>query len=468
MGRLLAFLLRYFARHVSPLHTRPLERIAMLDSARTSLLAAAYFAIAATTLQAQVPGPTAPGSGNGRAVEIAAGSPFVQSAYLYIGEQILRLSDSNLRAQSLDAIVNPNNCILHRAGLQLADRQAIVAKLLAAGLLNPADDLTFPGGLITGVFPPVVNDNSACPHLPQPFFSAPGSSFGSHHSYPGGLPVHESNNDTADINLASEYSHVYGQSDSAGLPFVDAAGIASPKPQQASAYAPYLSSDLIIGAPLWHDWAKSIVFQWNADGSEFPELSIGGAGAVMDDYGAAGDARTGGHHILSIAESMKRGFSPAFIITQACAHSAPTSGNEFKVVNWIRAAAIIVQQDPIAKGYLAKDASGNLRLPALRSTGEVNLIAAGQTNILTEYQLHNLSDADFTFSGPAVAADQLLLAQVAPSFGYDPGSVSVYNQKFRNVVLANFSAERLYTVYQADGLDGIKAEVQKLRDKGSL
>jgi hypothetical protein len=439
-----------------------------LPIAKTSLLAAASVALAATTLSAQVAGPTAPGAGNARAVQIAISSPLVQSAYLYIGEQILRLEDANLRAQSLDAILNPNTCVLHRANLQLADRQAIVAKLLAAGLLNPADDLTFPGGLITGVFPPVANDNTACPHLPQPFVSAPGSSFGSHHSYPGGLPVHESNNETADINLASEYHNVYGQADATGQDFVNSVAIANPTPQNAASYAPYISGDLIIGAPLWHDWAKSIVFQWYANGTEFQELSIGGNGQATDDYGAAGDARTGGHHILSLAESMKRGFSPAFIITQACAHSAPTSGNEFKVVNWLRAAAIVAQQDPVARGYLYKDANGNLRLPALGSVGEVNLNASGQTNILTEFELHNLSDADFTFSGPAVAADQLVLAQLASSFGYDPSNVSVYNQKFRNVVLANYSAERLYTVYQTSGLDGVKYEIQLLRNNGSL
>ena len=94
------------------------------------------------------------------------------------------------------------------------------------------------------------------------------------------------------------------------------------------------------------------------------------------------------------------------IITQASAHSAPTSGNEFKVVNWIRAAAIVARLNPVAKGYLVQDSHGNYRLPALKKTGEVDLNAAGQTNILTEYELHNLSDADFTFSGPAVAADQ--------------------------------------------------------------
>jgi len=63
--------------------------------------------------------------------------------------------------------------------------------------------------------------------------------------------------------------------------------------------------------PIWHDWGKSIVFQWNADGSEFPELNFGGNG-VTDAWGAAGNSKTGGHHIISTAESIVRGFSPAF------------------------------------------------------------------------------------------------------------------------------------------------------------
>jgi len=91
-----------------------------------------------------------------------------------------------------------------------------------------------------------------------------------------------------------------------------------------------------VGAPLWHDWAKSIVFQWNSDGTEFIELNFGGTG-TNDNFGAPGDSRTGAHHIITIAEEMSRGLSPVFVITMACAHSAPTSDNEYKVVNWLRA-----------------------------------------------------------------------------------------------------------------------------------
>jgi hypothetical protein len=35
-------------------------------------------------------------------------------------------------------------------------------------------------------------------------------------------------------------------------------------------------------------------------------------------------------------------------------------------VNWLRAAAIIAQIDPVAKGYLRLDSQNRLRLPAVR------------------------------------------------------------------------------------------------------
>lgn len=300
----------------------PAQWTPRLLTAAACLLAPALYAQTTTALPSQ----TVPGQGNPRAVVIARNSQLVQSAYHFLLEQTEGLSNDNLRVQTYDAIANPDTCILHRAHLTAADKQAIITDLLAQGLLNPADNATFPGGLLAGVFPPVLKDPSACPHLPQPFWSAPGSSFGGHHSYPGGLPIHESNNDTADINLASEYGNVYGFTNEDGLAIVNPAGIHHPTPDNPPPTALHLSHDLILGAPIWHDWAKSIVFQWNADGTEFLELSIGGSGAGNDNYGAPGDARTGGHHILSIAESMLRGFSPAFIITQASAHSAPTSG----------------------------------------------------------------------------------------------------------------------------------------------
>ena len=411
---------------------------------------------------------TQPGAGNSAAIALAKQSPMVQSAYQFVLSQASKVKDDHLREVILDAVGNPNTCVHHRANLTDAQKTAIVASLVSAGLVNPPDAASIVGGVKAGVFPPVLNDGTACPHLPQPFFAAPGSTsvFG-HHSYPGGLPVHESNNDIADVHLAEEYRAMYGHTRWSGLPTVNDDVFRDPREVNEDADV-FINEDIILGAPLWHDWAKTMVFQWNANGTEFIELNFGGTG-TNDNNGAAGDSRTGAHHIITIAEEMARGLSPEFVIAMACAHSAPTSGNEYKVVNWLRSGAIIAQIDPVAKGYLYVDGSGNLRLPPLRQLGNnVNLNAAAQTNVLAEYTLHNLSDADFTYSGPAVDADNVLLAQLAPSFGYNPSDASTYYLKFRNPVLSFFTGERLLMIYSEKGINGVIAEVQTLRDKGIL
>ncbi|HTT22331.1 MAG TPA: hypothetical protein VMG82_25610 [Candidatus Sulfotelmatobacter sp.] len=403
------------------------------------------------------------GAGNGNAVALAKKSPAVRTAYNYLVTQAQLLRDKNLREQTLDAISNPSTCVYHRANVSPAMQQAIVQQLLAAGLVDPNDNNTFPGGLLAGVYPAIVNDGTACPRLPQPFFSAPGSVFSGHHSYPGGLMIHEANNDTSDQYLANQYRAMYGHSDD-GFVSLDPQ-VLNKKPDEKSSV--FIDQDIIIGAPIWHDWGKSIVFQWNADGTEFPELNFGGNG-VTDDYGQAGDSKTGAHHIISVAESMARGLSPAFVITQASAHSNPTSGNEYKVVNWLRAAAIMAQIDPVAKGYLMLDAKGNFRLPALRALGEIDLADQGQTNVLAEYTLHNLSDADFTYSGPAVTAAQTILQTLAPRYGYDPSNAPVYNNSYRNPALSFLTGEHILMLYSSRGLAGVQAELDKLRKNHTI
>jgi hypothetical protein len=406
---------------------------------------------------------TVPGAGNAAAANIAQSSRIVASAMDFLVGQAKSLSDPTLRMQTLDAISNVNTCVMHRANLTDAAKDAILTALKNQGLVRTSDDATFPGGLKAGVFPPLVNDGTKCPQLPQPFYSAPGSVFHGHHSYPGGLPVHESNNDVADVHLAAEYRSVYGRSEAGGLPAIQQnSGEGSDKGDF------FIDQDIIVGAPIWHDWGKPIVFQWNGDGSEFQELNFGGNGST-DNFGAAGDSTTGGHHIIGIAEAMKRGLSPAFVITQASAHSAPTSGNEFKVVNWLRAAAIMAQIDPMAAGYLTKDSAGHFRLPALRQLGQINFLATSpsQTNILAEYELHNLSDADFTFSGPAITMVEAVLAKLAPEFGFSP-DLTNYNPGYRNRVLSLLTAERLQIIYANSGLNGVRQELQLLRKDGII
>ncbi|MDF5719625.1 MAG: hypothetical protein PUP91_03850 [Rhizonema sp. PD37] len=409
----------------------------------------------AGNINATIPDQTVLGAGNTDAVSIAQKSPLVQSAHNFLVQQTQQIQDANLRKVTRDAINNPKTCIVHRAGLSNSQKQNILQQLLDAGLVDPADDSTFPGGLIAGVFPPVNNDGSACPQLPQPFYSAPGSGNNSHHAYPGGLSVHEAFNNLSGLSFANNYRQIYGQTGKDGLPII--------KPFNYRSSDIYLSDDLISAAPIWHDWAKPIVFQWYADGTEFRELNFGGNGRT-DLYGATGDSRTGGHHIIGLAETMKRGLSPEFVITQASAHSAPTLGNEYKVVNWLRTAAILAQIDPVSQGYLFVDSQNRLRLPPVRKLGSIDLTAAtsGQTNLLAEYALHNLSDADFVLTIPAITIDQVLLSTIAPQFGYNPQDTSTYVNRFRNPVLSYLSAERLMIIYGNNGIEGVVAEVNKL------
>jgi len=409
---------------------------------------------------------TVPGAGNAEAARLAGASGLVQSAFRFIAGQITKIRDPKLGAAVKDLVLDRSACIRHRAGETTASKQAIVDRLTAAGLLAPADAATFPGGALAGVLPPVADAGTACPHLPQPFFSAPGSVFGGHHSYPGGLPIHESFNDLSDGSFAANYRRVYGHTGPGGLPELAAADGDADRDDSVDID---IDQDIIVAAPLLHDWAKPLVFQWNADGTEFAELNFGGNGAT-DNFGAAGDSRTGAHHIIGVAESMARKLSPKLVITQASAHSNPTSGNEYKVVNWLRAGAIIAGIDPVAAGYLRTDAAGRLRLPAVQRLGDVDLNAATptQVNAPVEYQLHNLSDADFTQTGPSVAVAQILLAKLAPEFGFDPTDAARYNTRYRNVILAHTSAERLYILYTAGGLDAVRAEVTKLRARGII
>src|SRR5262249_20714826 len=127
-------------------------------------------------------------------------------------------------------------------------KNTILMQLETAGLVRISDDATFPDGLKAGVFPPVLNDGTGCPQLPRPLYSRPGSVFHGQHSYPGGLPIHESNNDIADVHLSSEYLSVYGLLGGRGL-----LPILSNDPSALlNSGGFFIDLDQIVGAPIWH------------------------------------------------------------------------------------------------------------------------------------------------------------------------------------------------------------------------
>lgn len=416
-----------------------------------STLAAA--ALASSAIGASAADQTIPGAGNARAIEIAAASPRVQEAHEFLVRQARTIKNRALREATLDLLQNRYFCVTSRIGVDSAKKATLLDSLKAGGFVNPADDASFPGGLVTGVFPPVLDAATNCPHLPMTFDAAPGSSFTSHHGYPGGLPIHEANNLRAGLGLVDGYRKSYRAVD-ADDNHGDGQGHDDEDPNWMKSPF-FIDQDVIIAAPIWHDWAKTVVFQWFVDGTEFKELSIGGT--------PANGSGTGGHHIIGIAESMKRALAPVFVIAQASAHSSPTLGNEFKVVAWIRAAGILAQVDPIAGGYLVKDAQGVYHLPPLRKLADgLDLVGSGRTNLLAEYTIHNLSDGDFTFSIPAADDASALIAKLAPNYGFSPADAN-YNTNFRNPVFANISQERILIVYGNGGLAAVRAELDALR-----
>src|SRR5262249_49060384 len=112
----------------------------------------------------------------------------------------------------------------------------------------------------------------------------------------------------------------------------------------------------------------------------------------------------------------------------------------------------------------------NFRLPALRQLGQINFLATSpsQTNILVEYELHNLSDADFTFSGASLTMVESVLAQLAAEFGFNPADAASYNLGYRNRVLSSLTAERLQIIYANLGLDGVRQQLRTLRNAGII
>ncbi len=95
----------------------------------------------------------------------------------------------------------------------------------------------------------------------------------------------------------------------------------------------------------------------------------------------------------------------------------------------------------------------------------VDLNAAGQVNLVVEETIHNLSDADFVFSIPAVTEAQVILQSLAARYGYDPTDAVRYTTKFRNPVLSFLSAERVLILYTTEGIEAVQAELDRLRDK---
>jgi hypothetical protein len=330
--------------------------------------------------------------GNSAARDIAKAAPAIQSAYKSLSEAAGRLAEPSLSSTTQNGLQD-GTCIFHRAGLRDIDKDAILDHLVEAGWLNAPEDDQARAELIKGVFPKVLKDGTACPQLPQPVWAAPGGNNASHHDWPGGLVVHEAFNLQNALDLSAAY-------------------------RVHSGITP--DDSMLAAAVIWHDWGKALVFQWQADGSEDAEIRIAGTGA---------------HHILGLAETMRRGLAARQIQVQACAHAAP-DGNGQPVENWLKAAAVIARVN--ASDYLPKD----------------NLWPE-------ECYIHTLSDQNWIVGEASAQIADKAMAELAPLYGFDPANHADYNWKFRLILLSHLGADQIAEASRRGGSDALKTLIDK-------
>jgi len=350
--------------------------------------------------------------GNQQAMAIARRSRLAQTAHDALLAIARSLPDVAVRQATIDVLANPNSRV-HLASPSDGDKATVRRELLDAGLI--ADRVP-----VEGIFPPVADPAQA----PQPIWSAPGSTYSGHHAYPGGLVVHEWVNAGIAKAFVEHYDHAY----------------------KLGAIPGSLDVSTALAVPLWHDIHKVTVFQWNADGSEFTEYPI---------------ADTGAHHPLTGAEAILRGMPNSFVVAILSAHDAPTTVRSNptqtgiqRLVNYIRAAAIIARRDPVALGLLERMPDGTLGL--------------AQHPPRIEGFIAHLSDHDFVFSNDSMTVLIAGLKQLARQYGIDPDGATPRFNLFRNLVFSQVSDMRLYGVLVASGLPGVKDIIDREVDLSQL
>lgn len=326
-------------------------------------------------------------------VEIAKRSPIVVAAYQYLLNAADEIENPALRQAVTDILKTPAPRVLERLNSDAAKaevRQTLIdAKLLAAEIT------------VEQLFPPA--PSAAEPS--QPFLSAPGSGYASHHAYPGGLSTHVALNTRSSLGLYAGYRDTFGS---------------------------HLSRDIVLASQLLHDLHKPWVFQWKADGS------------LLKEYPVAG---TGAHHILSLAESIYRGLPADMIVAQASAHDAPGSdADEAKTVAYLKAGAIIAGKDPVQYGLLSADGKS---VPQPRRV---------------ESFITHIGDHDFIIAMPANTWTTPVLKEIAAAdYGLTPADLDgeAFNA-FRNYVYAQATMIGLHNVHVTGGKDAVRAVVREL------
>ncbi len=320
-------------------------------------------------------------------------SAYVKAAYEYLLKTANEIQAAGLRRSTLEILHNPAPRLMELYP-GLAEKEQIKARLVSAGYIKPT-------AAIDEFLPPCSNPRQTV----LPFYAAPGSGYTSHHSYPGGLATHVAVNVKAALGFYNAYKEV------SGLP---------------------MDRDIVIAAQTLHDLHKPWVFQWQKDGTARAEYPLAGAGS---------------HHVLSLAELIHRRFPAAVIVAQACAHNHPgTAADEQEVVHWLKAAAILSQQDAVSLGLLARDGQ---TLPLPRRT---------------EGFITHLGDHDWVLSVPSAKWMINKLGEIAQTeyhmTGADLQTAKFYS--FRNYIFSQATLEQLYAIWTIKGETALVDTVKTL------
>lgn len=324
------------------------------------------------------------------AEESAKNSPLVKGSYEDILRLVNTIHDSGLRSWVLSMIQHPEPTFMENYGSSSKINQ-VYNRLVEMKLADPAKISA------ETLFPPV-------PSRLQPFMTAPGSGYMSHHPYPGGLATHVCSNLHITAGICRTYKDVFGYD---------------------------VDYDIAMAGQALHDIEKPFVFQWQKDGSSRKEYTLAGQGA---------------HHVLSIAESMYRGIPAEVVVAQACAHGAPSSPKEeADVVGWIKAAALLAGKDPVRSGYLRKDGEG---LPAPHKQ---------------EGYIVHLGDHDWVLTSPASQKSIAILKNLSASlYGIDAEKNPDTFNRFRNYIGSQVSF--MYINHLSSFPDGEK-QIESLAEK---
>lgn len=325
------------------------------------------------------------------AVPLAKDAELVQLSYKKIQDAVSSIKDSTLRSMTAEIINNPNPAFMENYQLP-GSKRALYNKLAAAGLLDTSKISA------EQLLPPYSGK------LSQPFYSAPGSGYASHHAYPGGLATHTAANLCISEGIYNTYKDIFNSD---------------------------ISRDIIISAQALHDLAKPLVFQWQKDQASLPEYTI---------------AATGAHHILSIAEVIYRGFPVEEIVAQACAHTIPTGKDEQVVAGYLKAAAIIAGKDAVKLGLVNSD----------------NTIPTPHKQ---EGYIVSLGDHDFVLSSPACQKSVAILKQIAAKdYGMTKAELDgEHFNRFRNYIGAQYSMMYIDSLASTqNGMERIRQAVKNV------